>query len=232
MLCRSAPINPRSAVAPVSTAFEPGWRVRWGEEFCNDVEQRAGPVSPSSRSQASRPPVAAPGRLRSGVSARTTRQRPAAVGSKRSQRPDAESLRLRGAEAGGRRRGTQSSTATVTRDPQGVASDRGLRRGDFGASGSGVEQLPGVEAGDDDVAEASAPARRGLASQTVLSLIRFYQRAISPGIGQVCRYEPTCSHYMHEAIERHGLLKGGWLGLRRLSRCRPYGGRGYDPVSD
>lgn len=63
-----------------------------------------------------------------------------------------------------------------------------------------------------------------------MRLIRFYQRAVSPGLGPLCRYEPSCSHYMHEAVERHGLLKGAWLGLKRLSRCRPYGGRGYDPV--
>ena len=63
-----------------------------------------------------------------------------------------------------------------------------------------------------------------------MNLIRFYQRAVSPGLGRLCRYEPSCSHYAHEAIERHGLFKGAWLSLRRLSRCRPYGGSGYDPV--
>jgi len=63
-----------------------------------------------------------------------------------------------------------------------------------------------------------------------LNLIRFYQHAISPGLGPLCRYEPSCSHYAYEAIERHGVLKGGWLGIKRLFRCRPYGGRGYDPV--
>jgi putative membrane protein insertion efficiency factor len=65
-----------------------------------------------------------------------------------------------------------------------------------------------------------------------LGLIRIYQRTVSPRIGNVCRFEPTCSHYAHEAIERHGLLRGGWLAARRLSRCRPFGGRGYDPVPD
>jgi putative membrane protein insertion efficiency factor len=67
-------------------------------------------------------------------------------------------------------------------------------------------------------------------TRAVLNLIHFYQGAISPSLGPLCRYEPSCSHYTHEAIERYGLLKGGWLGLKRLSRCRPYGGRGYDPV--
>ena len=65
-----------------------------------------------------------------------------------------------------------------------------------------------------------------------LSLLHGYQRAISPSLGTLCRYEPTCSHYACEAIERFGLLRGGWLTLKRLSRCRPLAGRGYDPVPD
>lgn len=65
-----------------------------------------------------------------------------------------------------------------------------------------------------------------------LYLIRLYQRTVSPGLGNVCRFEPSCSHYTYEAIERHGLLKGGWLGIRRLASCRPYGRSGYDPVPD
>ena len=65
-----------------------------------------------------------------------------------------------------------------------------------------------------------------------LSLLHGYQRAISPALGTLCRYEPTCSHYACEAIERYGLLRGGWLTLKRLSRCTPLGGRGYDPVPD
>jgi putative membrane protein insertion efficiency factor len=57
-----------------------------------------------------------------------------------------------------------------------------------------------------------------------------YQRAISPTLPPMCRYEPTCSHYAREAIERHGALRGAWLAARRLARCRPLGGRGWDPV--
>lgn len=63
-----------------------------------------------------------------------------------------------------------------------------------------------------------------------LSLIRLYQVAISPAIGPACRFEPTCSRYAYEAIERHGLGRGLWLGVRRLVRCRPGGSSGYDPV--
>lgn len=60
--------------------------------------------------------------------------------------------------------------------------------------------------------------------------IRFYQLAISPLLGPSCRYSPTCSHYMVNAIEEWGVLKGTWLGLKRIGRCHPWGGHGYDPV--
>lgn len=63
-----------------------------------------------------------------------------------------------------------------------------------------------------------------------LALVRLYQTLVSPMLGSRCRYLPTCSDYAHEAIERHGTLRGGWLALRRLARCTPWGGRGYDPV--
>ena len=61
-------------------------------------------------------------------------------------------------------------------------------------------------------------------------LIRGYQLLISPVLGPSCRYLPTCSDYAAEAILRHGALGGGWLALKRLSRCHPWGGSGYDPV--
>ncbi len=63
-------------------------------------------------------------------------------------------------------------------------------------------------------------------------LIRGYQKAISPGLGNLCRYEPSCSHYAYEAIERHGAIRGVALAARRLGRCRPFGSSGYDPVPD
>jgi putative membrane protein insertion efficiency factor len=63
-----------------------------------------------------------------------------------------------------------------------------------------------------------------------LLLIRFYQYVISPVIGPKCRYTPTCSAYAHEAITKHGPWKGLWLSIKRISKCHPWGGHGYDPV--
>lgn len=60
--------------------------------------------------------------------------------------------------------------------------------------------------------------------------IRFYQLAISPMLPAACRYTPTCSQYAIEAIRVHGPLLGSWLALRRIMRCHPWGGSGYDPV--
>lgn len=60
--------------------------------------------------------------------------------------------------------------------------------------------------------------------------IRFYQLAISPHFPPACRYTPTCSQYAIEAIRKHGPLKGLWLGVKRICRCHPWGGSGYDPV--
>lgn len=63
-----------------------------------------------------------------------------------------------------------------------------------------------------------------------LTLIRFYQHYISPLTPPACRYTPTCSQYTYEAIQKYGALKGCWLGLKRICRCHPWGGSGYDPV--
>lgn len=60
--------------------------------------------------------------------------------------------------------------------------------------------------------------------------IRFYQRAISPMFPPACRYYPTCSQYAVEALKIHGPLKGSWLAVKRILRCNPFGGSGYDPV--
>ena len=66
--------------------------------------------------------------------------------------------------------------------------------------------------------------------RSILTLIRFYRRGISPFTPPSCRFIPTCSAYAADAVERHGSLRGGWLALRRVGRCHPFGGSGYDPV--
>jgi len=60
--------------------------------------------------------------------------------------------------------------------------------------------------------------------------IQGYRLLLSPLVGPCCRYLPSCSDYALEALERHGVLRGGWLTLRRIARCHPWGGAGYDPV--
>ena len=67
-------------------------------------------------------------------------------------------------------------------------------------------------------------------SRFFVLLIRGYQLAISPWLAPRCRYQPTCSSYALEAIRKYGAAKGGYLALRRILRCHPWGGCGYDPV--
>ncbi|MFM7217583.1 MAG: membrane protein insertion efficiency factor YidD [Bacteroidota bacterium] len=69
-----------------------------------------------------------------------------------------------------------------------------------------------------------------LLAKLFIGLIRFYQSAISPLLRSSCRFDPTCSHYGLQAIRKYGPFKGGYLTLRRLLRCHPWGGHGYDPV--
>lgn len=76
------------------------------------------------------------------------------------------------------------------------------------------------------IAAASWPAR------ALIALVRLYQVTLGHLIGGQCRFAPTCSHYSIEALARHGAIKGGWLTLRRLVRCHPWGGSGDDPVPD
>ncbi|MBR3572290.1 MAG: membrane protein insertion efficiency factor YidD [Bacteroidales bacterium] len=64
----------------------------------------------------------------------------------------------------------------------------------------------------------------------MISFIKLYQWTLSPLIGRSCRYTPTCSNYGIEAIRKHGPFKGGWLTLKRVLSCNPWGGSGYDPV--
>jgi putative membrane protein insertion efficiency factor len=64
----------------------------------------------------------------------------------------------------------------------------------------------------------------------LIFFVRIYQGVLSPYLPNACRYSPTCSQYMIEAVTKHGAFKGGWLGLKRFARCHPWGGSGADPV--
>jgi putative membrane protein insertion efficiency factor len=70
-----------------------------------------------------------------------------------------------------------------------------------------------------------------LYERSVRAALRAYKLTLSPYIGQACRFRPTCSEYTAEAMIIHGPLKGSWMGFKRICRCRPGGGSGYDPVS-
>ena len=63
-----------------------------------------------------------------------------------------------------------------------------------------------------------------------VTAIRVYQQVVSPYLPSMCRYEPSCSQYAVDAISRYGVFRGSWLGMRRVLRCTPVGGHGYDPV--
>ena len=69
-----------------------------------------------------------------------------------------------------------------------------------------------------------------VAVKVALGMIRAYKVTLSPLFAGSCRYTPGCADYMSEAIARYGVVRGGWLGTRRLCRCHPFGGHGYDPV--
>jgi putative membrane protein insertion efficiency factor len=68
--------------------------------------------------------------------------------------------------------------------------------------------------------------------QILIALIKLYRYAISPYMAPSCRYTPTCSSYAIEAVERHGIFRGSWLAMRRVSRCHPWHEAGYDPVPE
>lgn len=78
--------------------------------------------------------------------------------------------------------------------------------------------------------DAHIQRKTGLGARALLGFVRAYQKALSPLLGQNCRYHPSCSHYAYEAIEIHGALRGGWLGAKRIGRCHPFHEGGFDPV--
>lgn len=72
--------------------------------------------------------------------------------------------------------------------------------------------------------------RKGIGARALILVIKFYQVVISPLKPPTCRFYPTCSHYALEAVSKYGALKGGWLAIKRVSRCHPWHPGGYDPV--
>jgi putative membrane protein insertion efficiency factor len=80
------------------------------------------------------------------------------------------------------------------------------------------------------VHELSEPGSQSMARRLPVAAIHVYRWLLAPLLGPACRFEPSCSRYAEESIRRHGLARGGWLGLKRLLRCHPLGGSGYDPV--
>lgn len=73
-------------------------------------------------------------------------------------------------------------------------------------------------------------ASKRIAAIPFIALVRFYQLCISPLKPPTCRFSPTCSQYALEALKKYGVIKGGWLAVKRIARCHPWGGSGYDPV--
>jgi len=71
-----------------------------------------------------------------------------------------------------------------------------------------------------------------LLSRTMISVVKAYRYFLSPFFGQHCRFHPSCSAYAIEAVERHGVVRGGWLTVRRLARCHPLNDGGFDPVPE
>ncbi len=86
-----------------------------------------------------------------------------------------------------------------------------------------------VPSNDASISSAPAPARPGIAAAVLLGLLRAYKVLLSPLFTGCCRFSPSWSDYMREAVITHGVIRGSWLGLRRLARCHPFGGQGYDP---
>jgi putative membrane protein insertion efficiency factor len=75
-----------------------------------------------------------------------------------------------------------------------------------------------------------ANTRHSIFAWPLIQLVRLYRLAISPWLGSNCRFNPTCSNYAIEALEMHGAVVGSWLAAKRIGRCHPWGGSGYDPV--
>ncbi len=80
------------------------------------------------------------------------------------------------------------------------------------------------------ISQGEQPLNRSPLAVLLMGIVRVYQLVLSPLLGPRCRFQPTCSSYALEAITRHGGIKGGWLATKRIAKCHPWGGFGYDPV--
>ncbi len=231
MLCQSAPTNPRNAADSEDTVSFREWQPLLAEEFFSDAERRAEPVSPFNETDDARKQSEPARRFRPRLSARPPQQRASHGGSLGGQPASENTMGIRNLKASRQRGGSEQDQEAPAGKFAVTSRIRGLRHRHSRASAGRGSQLPSPSSGTGEIAEAGTrPRRPGLTARPALALIRLYQRAISPNIGAACRFEPTCSRYTYEAIERHGLLTGAWLGLKRVTNCRPLGGKGYDPV--
>lgn len=81
-----------------------------------------------------------------------------------------------------------------------------------------------------DDMSAPANAKSSVLARPLIALVRLYQATLGLVMGGHCRFHPSCSHYSIEALQTHGAVRGGWLTIRRILRCHPFGGSGFDPV--
>lgn len=176
-------------------------------------------------------PPAATRRLSANTPARTPSSPPVAPSGRTPHRSRGYSDRLLRSHAGGRRGRAEPNQAAAAHDrPNTSLAPRYRCSLACAASGSASEPL-GARRSPPRSFRPTPPATGPESMRTLLlALIRGYQAAISPLYGVACRHEPSCSRYMYEAIEGHGSLRGVWLGVRRIGRCRPGGTSGYDPV--
>lgn len=97
--------------------------------------------------------------------------------------------------------------------------------------GPGIRRThPAARAGKAPALDEKPPSADTVMAWPLLGLIWLYRHTLSPLMGVNCRFAPTCSEYASGALRQHGAIKGSWLALKRISRCHPWGGSGYDPV--
>ena len=108
--------------------------------------------------------------------------------------------------------------------PAWLGGHGGIRRADRGASRPVARRIDSSSGND------RSPAGNQLSTRLCLFAVRAYQSTLSVFFRGSCRFQPSCSHYALEAIERHGARRGAWLALTRLLRCQPFAAAGFDPV--